>query len=156
MKDEASIWVNQTNGCVEFICDNETGAYARSNCNESVRTMCFNNKCVNENEIDGKYIVIVEFNEALYLDLDEVVHTILRVTDVDIDKVNVAIEYNDYGSVFEVFIFTQDQQTRNQIIESSKKSSLIRVVSVEERPKASELVLSKANQSFVPVFLKSK
>jgi len=45
IKEETKVWENQTDNCVAYLCNNETGYYAKGNCSGS---LCLNdsiNKC---------------------------------------------------------------------------------------------------------------
>jgi len=145
-KEEAKEWENQTNGCVTYLCDNEAGNVMRSKCNDNPGSVCFDNNCVNENDIKGNYIVIIEFNDVVFLDPEKVIRIIVTSTDVDIDKMNIAIEYNDDGSVSEVHVVVEDEATSKVIVEMINLSPSMRADSIKERPKVSELVLSEGNK----------
>jgi hypothetical protein len=45
LRANASEWISQTDGCVEYVCDNNIGRVSWSNCNQSI---CIQGKCMKE------------------------------------------------------------------------------------------------------------
>ena len=56
----ASEWINRTNGCIAYECDNTTGRVSRNKCKDDM--ICFNDtECVGEDEMTNKtWTVVIE------------------------------------------------------------------------------------------------
>jgi len=61
MRANATKWIGQTDGCVEYVCINDTGRASWSNCNNS---MCVEGTCANDAKINGqeqlKVVLVVQ------------------------------------------------------------------------------------------------
>ena len=110
-------WEDQSNGCVEYFCDNESGLLAKSNCDN----MCMNDTCIDENELVGKnwkVVIILASTSMTQFTYDEIVTELSELTQIDMNNMTVTIEYDENGSMERIVIYTDDELKAKKLAES--------------------------------------
>ena len=119
-KGEALLWINQSDNCVEYECYNESGNIARNKCDKNF--LCMESGCVNKDEMyEGNvYVVIIQIDVSniIFIDLNGINEIIVNISEVDIDKKQIAVEYNDDGTLSEIILFVDDESTARKIEKS--------------------------------------
>ena len=127
----ASEWEDRSTGCVEFVCDNESGAfYWWSKCNstqgDGVTRMCENNECV-EVESDGVdgYVVeiVVEGMNASNLNMTEVEEALDGLADIASDKMTIRAVIDDDGNVVRIYVILDDEDSAVILSEAVNRAS---------------------------------
>ena len=109
-----SLWENQTNGCVKYYCDNETGGMIRTLCKSN--EMCMNDECIpNEVLNDWNYVVLDFGNESDIRETDVSVF-IQRINDLVDFEVNIAVEINEEGYNTRIIINVEEEEEVNVVL----------------------------------------
>ena len=148
MKEEFAIWNNQTDSCVEYKCDNNKGLYAESICPED--TQCVNENCTEETDIEGDYVITVEFEDDVnvaFISTTTIIAYVSDKTNVDCNSVEVSVVFNPIKENWNVQFFVKGESDATSIASSlinDSSSYHIRSVTSTQRAKAKELSLSGA------------
>ena len=115
-------WENQTNGCWEYLCDNETGSLSQKNLctSEGDSPMfCINDtKCVDEKEVPNKeWIVEVEVNvtESILFTSEDIILILCDLTDIDNNDLTIVTEYDEDGIIVRFIVYVNDKSTADVI-----------------------------------------
>jgi len=115
----ATEWENQTNDCVEYVCDNESGRKLLSSCqNKDGKTfVCTDdNKCVESKELeegDEGATVVINMEPTIITDFNktEFIISLSNLTGVEASKMKIAVELDDKGRVIRIMIYVRDEKT---------------------------------------------
>jgi len=106
-------WENESNGCVSYQCNDESGIYAKPNCkNNDNITICVDGKCIEESSIkDKKWKVEIEMKQRMMLMTpDEIAIELSKITDIDVSDMIIGIENNeDTGFIKRIIIYVKDE-----------------------------------------------
>ena len=117
-KTNASLWESQSNGCVEYQCDNKAGFISRSKCNSSNDETCVNDKCVAENSMDDKeWAVVIELNMTgdEKIAPEEISAELSELSGVNSSEFSIGIEYDSKGKPVRVIVYVTDKETAAKI-----------------------------------------
>jgi len=119
----ATEWEDQTNGCAEYKCDNETGGLLQLLCNTSdVSRMCMNDQCY-ENwdlSIKGWLIKVVLDDGITYDDINKtaIVNDVYTLSEVAINKKIIGVEKDGNGAVKHIAFSLYQELDANVIAEA--------------------------------------
>ena len=105
-------WENQTNGCVEYKCDNATGQYLIRCEDKDSNQQCINDQCsVKEVSEDTRYVVFIELNvtEENSFDADSILELF------GVDDCDMVIEYDNKGIPVVILVYVEDKSTADSI-----------------------------------------
>ena len=130
-RKNATEWEKQSNGCIKYECDNESGFVSWSICNSSdgINRLCLNNdKCVLSNEIpeDKKAYVEIEVNDGVKvtdINITEIIDTINILCNISSAEIAIGYENDDYGNIIRVMIYIDDENKANDIADMMTKMS---------------------------------
>ena len=153
------MWINQSDNCVEYECYNDSGNIARRKCDKD--SLCMESGCVSkEGMYEGNvYVVIIQTEVAnnTFMDFKVISEIIVNITEVDNDKMHIAVEYNDDGSISKIFLLVDDETTARRIEKSisdeEKSIPLLRNATVRVEVKERELSISSSKRYFTPINL---
>ena len=121
--DDVVMWEDQTTGCVNFSCDNQTGKMV-TGCGKD--KLCFEDKCVKRDLLDDKeHVVIIDFDNVTIIELDPfvVVSIISNITSIDVEKIEIAVEHDDEGKVPHILVIVDNETSAKTILEKVNKVS---------------------------------
>jgi len=120
-RENATMWEQQTNGCVAFQCINDIGGLTWSMCNgtnESTQ-VCVNGQCVEERNIpqDRIWTVVIDVNETNLEDVNiEVITTATsELSGVNANDIIVGVECDEQGFVIRVVVYVNDEEKASKI-----------------------------------------
>ena len=147
----ASEWINRTNGCYEYECDNERGGVSHSKCGDLV---CINGECTSEDNIrEAVWFVEIEISDSGDdpISIQGILVELRALT--GIDDLAIKIEYDEEGYIVSATVYVDDKTTASIIadfvnIKSDDSDEIHRhFKSANVREVTQELSLS-AGQSF--------
>ena len=147
-------WERQTNECIDYYCDNETGLIARNKCNSDT-SLCSNGKCVDKTSVSNdKWAVTIEFNVEVSVSVDEVIDVISTETGINLDDVVISTEFDDNGYITRIVVYINDKETADEIAEKVDSSSheILRHV---KNTRVSSNPLQLANSMRINIFISS-
>jgi len=162
-REIADLWENQTNGCIKYECDNESGLLQWGTCGSSTdEEVCLNDTCVNKNSIEaGKWQVEIKIKEteASLVNTSDILSSISKLSNVDIDQVIIATEINEFGQVVKIIAYVNDEQTAKVIVEAVNELPAdddcgygVLCRKTDARVKTRNLFLSGSSSFSVPFF----
>jgi len=119
-------WESLTSECATYVCYNDTGLMAWSECNNSVgaNRMCIADKCVeDESSAPNRIVVDVELDEGIdmnEIDAKKLVEVISENSGVDSNEFSIGWETDENGKVIRVVVYVDDSGSANKIAESMK------------------------------------
>jgi len=121
-RSNASEWETQTDGCIEYYCDNESGNLLRYTCvsDDEYNRACVDGKC-EETAIMREDAWSVEIDlpngtNILDLDTNELLMNISNATGVDVDELRIGTEVNSEGQIVRLIIYLPDEDTAQSIV----------------------------------------
>jgi len=120
-------WEDQTNGCVEYRCDNETGLVSWSNCNSTSETtwICVNEQCIEKNQKTSNEVAIeIELEEGVSIDevnttsIADVLSTRLGI---DANKLTIGWTNDDERNILSVIIYVKNDDIAQVIYDALDK-----------------------------------
>jgi len=113
----ATEWEDQTNGCVEYQCDNESGGLSFRKCHSGM--VCVNDsECVKSGILDEWTVAIyMEPILAAEVNTTEVLDILSNLTEVDVDEMKIAIELDSKGKVVRILVYVKDEKTAKVVAE---------------------------------------
>ena len=129
-KHEVEQWESQTDECVQYFCDNDTGMVAKSRCDKNSGPMCMDGKCIQNDTLyegDG-YVVIIELKPSsdVYLNSNTAKDFICEISGLikeECDGIVFAVEYEDDGTILRMTVHVERESTADVIAESVKNCS---------------------------------
>jgi len=121
-RSNATEWENQSNGCVQYQCDNATGGISSSICQNKgeVSWVCVkDSECVEGDKLDSsgwKAVIDMEPIDAAQFNSIEVINTLSSLTGIDQDKMNVATEVDEKGRIVRVIVYLEDEPSVNAVV----------------------------------------
>ena len=108
-KTTAREWEEQTNDCIHYWCDNESGYEARSKCdNEKNIALCNDNgQCMDEEFLKDKPRALLELKENVTI-TETYVEVLTELREI-VEDVSLAIEYNDDGQMVHITVYVNDE-----------------------------------------------
>jgi len=97
-------WIQQTDGCVEYRCDNRTGRISWSNCNS---TKCIEGICESTRPIQQTENLTVDLTVDMPVhewNMSEVVQTFVDLSKTQSEETKVGLKVNDEGTVVQIFL----------------------------------------------------
>jgi len=123
-RSNATAWESQTNGCIHYYCDNESGGVSWSMCNSTDDTsrICVENEC-KDNTLnyvpinDGEWTVeiIVDGIDTNDVNINEIIETTSAMCGVDKNKLKIGLEFDDHGRVTRIYVIVDDKNTADVI-----------------------------------------
>jgi len=115
-RPNVSEWESHTNGCFEYACSNESGGVVWSKCNssETVDRVCMDDKCIEkekEKVNESDWTVEIDFNDVDLngTDLENIISTIVNVSQVDPSKMNIVTKMNEKGQIVHITVILGDE-----------------------------------------------
>jgi len=107
---------NESNGCVNYSCYNESGSFAIPHCvNVDNITICDSTKCIEEKQLkDKKWKVELEIDSDLWTP-DEISEELSNKTNIEKDDMTIGIEYNDKGTINRIIVYVEDENQARRI-----------------------------------------
>ena len=107
-------WMNRTNGCVEYECENETCALiSRNKC--KTEEVCFNDSvCVDSNDVNDKHwIVVIEIDDSEDdpISTEEIMNQLSKDTGIKAEDITITTELDDKGHIIRIFVYADDEST---------------------------------------------
>ena len=127
--NNAEYWENQTNGCVEYECNNDTGNvwwYIFCNSSDGINRTCMNGQCVTYNSLNERgWIVEIEFDymNASDLNTTEIMETISAMTNVDVNEIEIGVEMSNERNATFVTIVVNNKRIAQSIVDSLNNCS---------------------------------
>ena len=119
-KMEYAAWKeNQTNGCVEYKCLNESGVVQRGMCKDG-EYVCMDESCVRKDSFDNhKWGVVIDVEESdnIY-NTTNITASINELSGVNPDEITVVTEINDEGQIVRIIVYVDDKSTADIIVEA--------------------------------------
>jgi len=122
-KEKVMKWKNNTNECVEYLCDNQEGFIAKSKCGDK-SMQCIDDKCFKKDEVENKkWVVYIEFNtsDVVIPESGQLVKELAKLSKVDEYDMKVVIEYDGEGGVKRVIVYVDDEYQATDITEAVNK-----------------------------------
>ena len=121
-RENSTAWVNQTNGCMNFTCDNKTGPAALAICksDDEVNRMCVDGACVEERakeEIAWIVEIDIEKTDAAEVNTTELKAEISDMCHLDPERITIATEVDENGQVVRVLVFVDSKDSAQVIAE---------------------------------------
>jgi len=131
MRKNTTDWIERTNGCMRYECNDKIGKVSWSMCNstDEETRMCIDGQChVEDKEAmveDGKtWSVEIDMSDADVkpedLDLVEVKTNISELTGVDSEDIVLAVEVDDSGKLVRVVVYVKDEETATIVADKVK------------------------------------
>jgi len=121
LRANASEWIQQTDGCVEYICNNRTGRVSWSNCNSSD---CVQGTCATPYAAAGTEEYEVLFDVDMPVDdwnMTNTTNTVISIGTVDIrNETKVGVAINGQGGVVRVLMLTTDFESAELVSDVAK------------------------------------
>ena len=115
---EAVKWENQTTGCVEYFCENDTGLLGKALCDSNSDDVCVNDKCVGEKDIEVKpWSVEIEINatESMSVTSEQIAVELSNLTGIGVNDITIIVEYDDRGRATTIIVYVNDKTTADVI-----------------------------------------
>jgi len=124
-REKAILWENKTDGCFEYVCDNESGYLFHDRCvNNGKNGICMDGKCVESEEIpDDEWKIEIEFmnvNLSTYNSI-ELLKVSSNESGVGMDEMKLVTETDDNGNVLRIFVLVNEAQKAETIKTSLNK-----------------------------------
>ena len=117
-RDNATLWEQNTKGCVKYYCDNETGGeieYCNSN------QVCMDDACISIDILkDSSYVELDYSNIGVGISITDIdINVIIEsLNDLcDFNITDIAVETNDDGHVIRIFVIVSDENQGNRLKE---------------------------------------
>jgi len=119
----ATAWEAQTNGCVEYQCDNVKGPVYWSLCNSTggVVHMCLNDKCVTGRSGKGFSVEIGIGHHGIdpaKLNMTRIIFALVNLTGLDEDSFEMAAQVNEEGLVVGFVVTTREEEFADVIADA--------------------------------------
>jgi len=120
---EALLWNSQTNDCVEYQCNNQSGFISWKMCNNTKddEFYCMDEKCVQKEKVEEhKWEITIEIEEtdAVELNTTDIMEQISKLSGIDIEKLTVGIDLNDEGQVISIIVYVDEEDSMKMIVEA--------------------------------------
>ena len=112
-RENATEWENE---CFEFNCDNDTGRVMNRLCSDSL--ICVNDKCVEKETLNEKMHAVkigVEAFSMTEYNMEDVVEVLSKETDIEMGKLMITFEVDEYGQVMSVIVYVDDEHIAQAI-----------------------------------------
>jgi len=112
-RENASEWEARTTGCLEYLCNNESGPVLRNKCinDDGSRLTCLNDECVGIDTLSEKgWSISFEVDGLDVDDFDavEVRDAISLMCGIEQDKIMISTEVDDFGKIVRIFVVIDD------------------------------------------------
>ena len=123
-RNNATDYESQSNGCIEYQCDNEKGPISKSTCinKEGMEYVCINSTCMEKKEVLEKG-VSVEIDLTTGTEVDDfdeeiVIKKLEEGCGIDRKEVISIAWESEEGKIIRIIVFVKDESTAEQITES--------------------------------------
>jgi len=119
-KPDVMKWENETNECVVYRCDNESGMSVEEiKCkNGDNITICKDGKCVEE---DKRWAVVVVIKSSETVSAHEIVKELSNMTGIDENEMTIGIEYDENGNMNRIIVYVKDEKQAKIMSEAVEK-----------------------------------
>jgi len=122
-RENASKWEKQSNECIHYQCNNDTGFMKWSMCNSTVNNnrTCVNNKCIDDHNLnENKWVIEIEMEDVKAIDVNmtEVIDSIATLTGVNENDITVGMITDENGYVISIVVYVDSEETTNSIVEA--------------------------------------
>jgi len=123
-RKNATEWEQQSDGCLEYQCHNESGKLSWSLCNstDTVSYICVNNKCEENKtaEINERWSVEIEVSSTQPNDvnINELKVSVSQMTGIDEDKLEIGLVSDSNGNIIRVIVYVKDGAQAKELAEA--------------------------------------
>ena len=119
MIESVQLLEDESNGCVEYSCDNESGTFAIPKCNNNDNiTICVDGECIDEKDIkDRRYKIEIEMkDETILTTPNDIATELSNMTSIDVSDMTIGVEYDGDGKyITRIIVYVNDKEQAKTI-----------------------------------------